>query len=168
MGSVLKKGELSIMDIKVMEMPDFHVAYVRRMGPYGPEIGKTFEKLMAWAWPKVLLGPETRVFGVYWDNPEVTPPEKCRSDAAITVPEGTDVEGEVGLEVLPVGLFAVYHTNVYNDNFEIPWSEAWKWVQEKGYELDSAKPCYEVYYNDAAQDPEHKWIVDICLRVKPL
>jgi len=155
------------MDIKVKELPDFHVAYVRYTGPYGPGIGKAFEKLMAWAGPRNLFGPETRVLGVYWDNPETTPPEECRSDAAITVPPGTEVEEEVGIEILPAGLFAVYHTNVYNDDFEKPWYEAWNWVQEQGYKVDLEKPCYEIYYNDASQDPEHKWIVDLCIRVKP-
>lgn len=35
------------MDIKVKELPDFHVAYVRYTGPYGPGIGTAFKKLMA-------------------------------------------------------------------------------------------------------------------------
>lgn len=47
------------------------------------------------------------------------------------------------------------------------WLEAWNWVQEQGYEVDLEKPCYEIYYNDASQDPEHKWMVDLCIRIKP-
>ncbi|MCP4748024.1 MAG: hypothetical protein GY874_18090, partial [Desulfobacteraceae bacterium] len=48
------------------------------------------------------------ITSVGWDNPEVTPPEKCRYDACITVPEQTKVDGEVGLQKIPSGSYAVY------------------------------------------------------------
>ncbi|MCP4744873.1 MAG: AraC family transcriptional regulator, partial [Desulfobacteraceae bacterium] len=96
------------MEISVKQMPEYHVAYVRHIGPYGPEgCGKAHEKLFQWAGPRGFVNQGT-IIGVGWDNPEVTPPEKCRYDACITVPEQTKVDGEVGLQKIPSGSYAVY------------------------------------------------------------
>jgi uncharacterized protein YggE len=40
------------------------------------------------------------MLGVYPDNPEITPPEKCRVDVCITVPEGAEPAGEVSLQTI--------------------------------------------------------------------
>ena len=93
------------MNAEVKEMPDFHVAYVRKMGPYGKEICEAaFGELMQWAGPKGLL-EASQMLGVYWDNPEVTPPEKCRVDACVVVPEGTETDGAVALQTICAGRY---------------------------------------------------------------
>ena len=154
--------------IEVKELPELHVAYIRHIGPYN-RIGEAFGKLMRWAGPRGLLRfPETKSLAVYRDSPEVTDVSKLRSDACITVPEGTKVDGEVGLMRIPGGMFAVGRFEISGDQF----GEAWNvlmggWLPGSGYQPDD-RMCYELYLNDHEQHPQKKFIIDICEPVKPL
>ena len=38
-------------------------------------------------------------------------------------------------------------------------------VVDSGHECDD-KPCYERYHNDASNDPDGRWIFDICIPLK--
>ena len=150
------------MQVEVSEMPDLLVAYVRKMGPYGKETcGLAFDELMRWAGPRGHLA-EGPLLGVFWDNPEVTPPEKCRVDACVSVPQGTGTEGQIGLQVLCGGLHAVCRFEIKTEQFYQAWEEAFGWVITKGYMCDD-RPCYELYHNNAEEDPEGIWCVDICI-----
>ena len=160
------------IQVEVKDMPNFHVAYVRHIGPYKGDselFEGLFEKLMKWAGPRGLLRfPETKSFAVYYDDPNVTDEAKLRTDVCITVPEDTAVEGEIGKMTIPGGQFAVAHCELSPDEYE----GAWKmliggWLPESGYQPDD-RLCYELYLNDPKEHPEHKCIVDICVPVKLL
>ncbi len=83
------------MEVKIERLSPLHVAFVRHVGPYY-EVHGAWEKVCTGLGRKGLMGPESRFIGVCYDDPEVTPPEKIRYDACVTV--GTDFtpEGEVG------------------------------------------------------------------------
>jgi AraC family transcriptional regulator len=156
------------MTVEVKEMPELHVAYCRHMGSY-QGVGQAFEKLMRWAGPRGLIQfPKTQMLGVYHDDPEITDPSKLRSSACITVPEGTQVDGEIGAMTVPGGKFAVARFEVTPEQFGEAWDEVMgKWMPASGYQPDD-RPCYEVYHNDPKTHPEGKFIVDLCVPVRPL
>lgn len=155
------------MNITLKELPDYHVAYIRRLGPYGPEISETFERLAQWAGPRELLA-NGQMISAYWDNPEITPPEKCRTDACVTVAKEIKVQGEIALQTLPGGKFAVYHVELADDEFEQAWKDLYhKWMPDSGFQPED-KPSMELYYNNPEDHPEKKWVTDICVPVKPL
>ena len=156
------------MQVDVKEMPEMHVAYIRHIGPYN-QIGGAFGKLMQWAGPRGLLRfPETKMLGVYHDDPGITEESKLQSSACITVPEGMPVDGEVGTMRIPGGLFAVGHVEINPDQFGEAWDKLMgEWLPESGYQPDD-RPCYELYLNDPKQHPEGKFIVDICEPVRPM
>lgn len=168
-----KKSQKQIeAKIEVKEMPDFHVAYVRHIGPYKGDsdlFADLFGRLMKWAGPRDLLRfPETKCMSVYYDDPNVTDEEKLRVNACITVPEDTEVEGEVGKMVVPGGKFAVGRFEIDVDEYEAAWSTLMAgWLPESGYQCDD-RLCYELYQNDPKEHPENKHILDICIPVKPL
>lgn len=154
------------MKAEVKKMPSFHVAYVRKIGPYGKETCmQAFGELMQWAGPRGCMAPGATVGMLYWDNPEVTPPDKCRVDAWVTVPEGTTTEGAVGLQNIRGGSYGVCNFVIKSDSFQQPWNDAFAWLVHSGYECDDA-PCYELYHNDPSKDPEGKCIFDICIPLK--
>jgi AraC family transcriptional regulator len=153
------------MNAEIKEMPEYTVAYVRKMGPYGKETcSQAFGELAQWAGPRGLL-ENGQMLGIYWDNPEVTPPEKCRVDACVTVPEGTEVEGPVSLQSISGGPYAVCHFEIKTDSFQQAWEDAFAWLVGSGHQC-ADKPCYELYHSDAMSDPEGKWVFDICIPVK--
>jgi len=155
------------MNGKVREMPEYHVAYVRKMGPYGKETCKqAFGELTAWAASRGYL--ETGVWlGVSWDNPGVTPPDRCRYDACVTVPIGTVPDRPVAVQTISGGPYAVCHFElpVDSDSFQQAWEDAFAWVVDGGYECDD-KPCYELYQQRAADHAEGKCVFDICIPLK--
>lgn len=51
-------------------------------------------------------------------------------------------------------------------DFAKAWDEAFRWFMEKGYACDDS-PCLERYHNNPEEHPEGKWIVDICIPIKP-
>ena len=154
-----------IMNAEVREMPEYNVAYVRRMGPYNKETcAPAFAELMQWAGSRVDFS-SCVVLGVYYDNPEVTPAEKCRFDACISIPPGTATDGQIGSQTIQGGPYAVCHFEMKGDSFKQAWEDAFAWLVNSGCECDE-KPCYELYHNNAAEHPEGKWIFDICIPLK--
>lgn len=159
-------------NVEVKDMPELHIAYIRHIGPYKGDqelFGRLFNKLMAWAGPRSLLHfPETKVMTMYHDNPDITDESRLRTDACITVPEDTQVEGEIGKAKIPAGKYAVAHFEITPDQYQDAWNTVYGgWLPESGYQPEDG-PCYELYLNDPKQHPEGKHIVNICVPVKPL
>lgn len=156
--------------IQVTERPDHPVVYLRHVGPYGQAavVPRLFSALREWAVSRGLLGPDTRMLLVAHDNPNVTEEDKLRLSVCLTVPAGTQPEGEIGTMTIPGGKFAVGH-------FEIPperIAEAWdvvigEWMPSSGFQPDD-RLCYEEALGDPRQHPEGKIILDICVPVRPL
>ena len=163
--NLLNNKRSSTMNAEVREIPEYHVAYVRKMGPYGKETcEQAFGELMQWAGPKGYLNSGT-MLGVYWDNPEVTPPEKCRIDACVSVPLGTAAEGQVALQKIDGGPYVVCRFEIQGDSFQQAWDDAFEWLVNSGHECDE-KPCYELHHCSASEHPEGKWVFDICIPIK--
>ena len=157
--------------IEVKEIPEFQVAYVRHIGPYAGDsalFGRLFGRLFSWAGPRGLIGPQTMSLSLYHDDPEITDEAKLRVDVAISVPEGTAGEGEIGTKTIPGGTYAVAHFEILPDQYGEAWDVVMgQWLPESGYQAADA-PCFEVYLNEPENHPEGKHIVDIYEPVKPL
>ncbi len=78
---------------------------------------------MQWAGPRNLVRPE-KVLGIYWDNPEVTPPEKCRFDACIIIPGGIVPEGQIYTQTIKGGPYSVWHFEIKSENIQQAWEDA--------------------------------------------
>jgi len=168
LGDGRKHMAVQAQSIEVKELPELHVAYVRHVGPYN-RIGEAFGRLMRWAGPRGLLRfPETKSLAVYRDSTETTEEAKLRSDACITVPEGTKVDGEVNLMRIPGGKFVVGRFEIAGNQFGEAWNALMgSWLPGSGYQPDD-RMCYEVYLNDHEQHPQKKFIIDICEPIRPL
>jgi len=154
-------------EAQVKELPERFVACVRHIGPYN-EISKAIGKLFQWAGPKGLVQfPKTNVLAVYRDDPKTVDVSELRSDACLTVPEGTQADGDVTTMRIPGGSFAVAHIEIDASEFGEAWDKlVGEWMPENGCEPDESRLCYELYLNDQEQHPEKKFIVDICEPVK--
>ena len=92
------------MSVSVRELPPYHVAYMRYVGPYGahgiPETWTRFDKWME----ACGLRPEGRVtVGVGYDDPRITAAEQCRYDACVVVPADFQADRRVSVMDLPGG-----------------------------------------------------------------
>lgn len=147
---------------EVKEVPAWHVAYARKIGPYGKATCEAaFGELMRWAGPRGLIG-QGPMMGMYWDNPDVTAPENCRVDACLPVPAGTKVDAPIALQDIAGGPHAVCEFDVPITGFGVAWEEAFRWVLDQGLEC-ADRACYELYHDDCRGKTCR---FDICIPIK--
>ncbi|MFA8343786.1 MAG: GyrI-like domain-containing protein [Rhodothermaceae bacterium] len=113
------------MKFEIRELPEHNVVYFRKIGAYMQTCPQAFGELVQWAEPRNLIGPK-KVLGIYWDNPEVTPQEKCRFDACVIVPEEIVVDSQIDTFTAPGPLTMVFTERVMERTMED--ELCWFWV----------------------------------------
>lgn len=153
--------------IEIKEMPAMNLVYCRHMGDFA-KIGEAYGKLMQWAGPRGLLNnPNFKSVTVYHDDPSVTKIENVRQSACITVEGNVKTEGEFGNLTIPGGKYVVGRFEINDTQFTESWNSVCVWLSESGYQPDD-RNAYELYHNNHEEHPEKKFILDICIPVKPL
>jgi len=156
--SLLRGG--TDMDVKIERLEPLHVAFVRHVGPYH-EVHQAWETLCARLGKEGRLGGASRFVGVCYDDPEVTPPEKIRYDACVTVDEDFTPAGEVGVQTIPGGEFAVVtHCGPYEQLSQTYAALFGQWLPHSGRELRS-EPSLEFYLNDPEGTNPEDLLTDI-------
>jgi AraC family transcriptional regulator len=154
------------MDVRVEQIEPQRVAFMRHIGPYHG-VGETWGKLCAWAGRRNLFGPNTKAIGVCYDDPEFTPPEKIRYDACFVVDESVQPEGEVGVQTLEGGEYAVLtHNGPYEKLAETYMRFCGEWLATSGRELKSA-PSLEVYLNSPQDTAPEELVTLIHMPLEP-
>ncbi len=154
------------MEVRIEKIEPIRVAFMRHIGPY-EECGKTWAKFCAWAGPRGLFGPNTTVLGISHDDPEVTPPEKIRYDACITVDENFEPEGEVGVQEISGGDYAVIvHHGPYERLIDTYSRICGEWAPRSGRVLKSG-PCFEIYRNNPEETPPEVLVTDVYVPLEP-
>jgi AraC family transcriptional regulator len=99
--------------------------------------------------------------GVCHDDPEVTVPAKLRYDACVTVDQDFQGEGEVGLEIIARGEYAVTtHLGPYSKLGDTYAALFGQWLPRSGRELASTL-CFEVYLNSPENTAAEDLLTDI-------
>ena len=154
------------MDARIESLASSLVAFVRHVGPYD-QVGSAWQTIYAWAGRKGLLGPETKAFGLSYDDPEVTAPDKLRYDACIVVAPGTQPEGDVGVKEVQGWKYAVAtHVGPYTGLGEAYGQLLGQWMPAEDLEPEAAQPCLEVYRNDPQTTPPEELRTDIYVPIK--
>ncbi|RHW34056.1 DNA gyrase inhibitor [Lysinibacillus yapensis] len=149
------------MKFKVETFPNYRIAYIRRIGPYGPDNIEAMEYIKKWAKEKNLLESAT-LFAIPQDRPETTLPDNCRFDACIVIPNDYDVDNSVLEGEILGGKYLVYEVKHTADAIQKAYHEIYQSLQSNGYEMDN-KPILEKYTGDMTGNPS----CEICVPVKP-
>ncbi len=132
------------MTMQTQTIDNKYLAYIRVTGQYGKNYEAASGKLYQWATSNQLEHGES-IF-IYHDNPELTPPEKCRTDICIAVPANTQVIPGIELKSLPAGKYAfIRHTVTAVEQYAGHWNDLMKQIIEHEYDLDE-RPCFEQYF----------------------
>lgn len=155
------------LEVHIQPQLALNIAYIRFIGPYRSETTRAcIEQLI-----EVLMAHQVEIssiVGVAWDNPEVTPLEKCRYDIGVLVQPKDRIPDELSVQQLPAGDYAVYRCEVNDNDLERPWDDLIRhWLPSSGYIL-SGSPGYEVFHNYALTDPSASWEMEIYLPLVPL
>lgn len=157
--------EEAAMQVEIVDFPAVKVAYMRQIGPYGPKIGAFWRDTFSpWLAANGLL--DRPCYGIGHDDPSVTPPEHCRYDACVEVPEDFVPSGRVNVADLPGGRYAVTKFQGNPETIGDAWMELFRdWLPSSGMRCD-ARPCFEYYRPTGKPDPEgDSFTCDICIPV---
>ena len=155
--------------VRIEKRPDYRVAYVRHIGPYGNASGgiaKAFQTLKNWARLKRMNMQEPVFIGLCPDHAAITPAGHCLYDACIPVGDDVVEDEVVSVQTIPGGTYAVIHVVADSPALHAKWE--WlttKWLPTSGRIYDSFQR-YE-YYPPADGGPGSPQTgVDLCLRLR--
>ena len=156
------------VNVRLIERPPVRMAYLRYQGPYGPALGRFWtETFNPWLMTQN-LGPVSR-FGLAHDDPSLVPPEQCRYDAGVAVPEGWAPNGGALVAELPGGRYAALDFEGTAADIGAAWQAMMgRWLPSSGLQLD-ARPCFE-HYGPASKFDYQTGVFDceLCIPVAPL
>jgi AraC family transcriptional regulator len=149
------------MDVEITEMPDLRVGTVHHMGPYN-QIPQAFSRLNSIATAAGLFRhPGAAMIAIYYDDPETTPQEQLRSDAAITVPAAVALPDGLDERRIPGGRYArATHVGPY-ETLGDTWARfLGEWLPASGNRIGSGE-MYEIYRNDPTKVPSNELRTDL-------
>lgn len=150
----------STMEVRIAEIEPIRVAFVRHVGPYAA-CKQAWEVLCGWAGPRGLLQPETVYLGLSHDDPDVTPADKLRYDACIVVDREVRAEGEVGVQEIAGGDYAITsHRGPYEKLVHTYARLCGEWLPRSGREVRAA-PSFEIYRNDPSTTRPEELLTDV-------
>lgn len=152
-------------EVRIEAIPPFNVAFLRHTGPYD-SVGPTFGKLGAWAGKQGFTGPNTKVLSICHDDPDVTPPEKLRTDCCISVDESVEPAGDIQIKTLTPGECVVLtHRGPYT-NLKDSWCWLYgEWLSTSGREFANQPPM-EIYLNSPENTAPEDLITEVCIPLK--
>lgn len=143
---------------KIVELSDLTVAFVRHVGPYEDVPAELWDRLAA------RRGGPVALLGIVHDAPGITPPDRCRFDAAITIGDTAAGDG-IAVQTIPGGTFAITtHVGPYRTLGEVYRTAFARIARMKRYK-PAGLPCLELY-SATTIDPAHELNqTDLCVRV---
>jgi len=147
------KLESKDMNIEVREMSRQRVCTFASQGGYAPEaIYGAWDKLIDWAANHGITPEQQTRFAFGFDNPAITPTDKCRYDAAIVIPDDMPVILPFKASEIPAGKYAVlYYKGSPEETLKAQLSIYSDWLPDSGFEPDDF-PLLENYLNDVRAD----------------
>ncbi|QMV16835.1 AraC family transcriptional regulator [Vibrio spartinae] len=141
------------MNIEVKEFESRRVCTLASQRGYEPEgIYEAWDKLIDWAANNGIKQDEQKRFAFAFDNPTVTPVDKCRYTASVVIGEQVQVKPPFLLSEIPQGKYAVlYFKGRPEETIKAQLSIYADWLPESGFEPDNF-PMLERYLNDARVD----------------
>ena len=148
------------MKVEIKHLEPMRVAFMRHVGPYD-DVGKTWDQFLTVMGKEGYMGGNPAMRGICHDDPEVTPSARIRYDACLTVGEDFSPSGDIGVQTVAGGAYAVTtHTGPYNQLGRTYGEFLGQWVPRSGYELRNI-PCFEVYVNDPQSTAPEELLTDI-------
>jgi AraC family transcriptional regulator len=154
--------EPTMYTVTLADFPALRLAAIRQTGPY-MTIGASFDRVQAWGAARGLIGPATRFFGLYHDDPKSVPEAQCRADAGFTIGPDLAGEGEVRIVEVPATRAAVLRFQGPYAEIEAPYEWFYgTWLPQSGHE-PSDLPGLEEYLNDPRSTPPAQLLTDIIM-----
>jgi len=141
------------MEVEIKQMPELRVGTVHHAGPYN-QIPEAFGRLNAIAQRAGLFRhPDAAMIAIYYDDPETTPQDQLRSDAAVTLPKDASLPEGLDDQRIEGGRYArTEHVGPY-EKLGDTWARfLGEWLPASGNRIGTGS-MYEIYRNDPTKVP---------------
>ncbi|MFX3631355.1 MAG: GyrI-like domain-containing protein [Candidatus Pristimantibacillus sp.] len=149
------------METRIESLPNYRIAYVRQIGPYGFANTQAMEELKKWALERNLLTESAIMFGIPQDNPQTTLPENCRFDACIVITKEYQISDSICETEFSGGEYLVIKVKHTAEDIQTAWAEIFPALHNSGYQIDN-KPIIERYKGELIIND----FCEICVPVK--
>lgn len=155
------------MQVNIVDFPTTKVAVIEHRGP-PTLVNQSVSKFIEWRWESGLSPVASACsYGLAYDNPDVTEPEKFRFDICGTVKEDVPANdyGIVTKMITGGRCATVRHHGSHARIAESIYPLYRDWLPDSGEELRDF-PLFFHYLNLMPATPEHELITDIYLPLK--
>lgn len=138
------------------------IACVDKKGPYAEVVAGGLGQVAGWAGPKGLVrGPP---LGIYHDSPMDVAPEDLRSTLGCPVPEGTQGEGDIRIEVIEPRQEAVMEYKGPYEGMQGAYNRIFDAIFSGGYR--PAGSSMEIYVSDPHETSQEDLMTEIRMPVE--
>jgi effector-binding domain-containing protein len=128
---------------KIEDRKENDLAYIEFVGQYDKvPWDELIPKLFEWAKVQKVM-PGFFPLGIYYDDPKLVTPEKCRSEVGITF-KGHAIEADgIKIKHLPAQKMATVSFKGPGSEYHKAYRGLQEWIEGKGHQV--CGPCIEVY-----------------------
>jgi AraC family transcriptional regulator len=166
--SYVKDSDLEDIEISapvVQVFNDTNVAYIRHIGDY-KRVDKTWIKLVKWGLIHNILNKDTKLFGIYYDDPDITKENHLRFDACFEIQDFEAMYKELSHRKIEGGKYLVFRCTCelkrLSEVYDIIYGD---YIFKRNIELED-RPIIEIYVTSPAFKRQKKYITDICVPIK--
>jgi len=151
----------------ILDLPTKEVIYILIKGEYGKaNYAKAWDELGDFAKENKLFFKNTESFGITYDEPSVTPKEKCRYEACITIDQSVTPKGEIDKRKIEGGKFAVFKYQGNYENWGLIYDYIYDvWLINSNYGIRN-QAVMEKYLTTEKQDNETALNLEIYLPIQ--
>ncbi len=151
----------------VKSMYDIQVIFQQSKGKIGDSSTKAnWESLFTAAQKHKIINWESKFYGINWDDPEITPNEKVRYDACISIPYNTKVKTEFSSKTIFGGKYLCFLYKGDYQNLGLVYNHIFRdWILKMDYNLRE-EPIFEQYINNKEITPKEDLLTEIFIPIK--
>lgn len=165
-GEMVQPDALSNLRVRIEPRPDYRVAYIRHVGPYGDinnTISDTFSALQRWAARRGILRSDTSYIGLCTDNSSITPARHCTYDACLVLEDDIPEDDIVSIQTIPACICAVLYVECKPVQLNRYWTWLTSvWLPNGGTNL-SFQPAYERFEGVGEKNVASDFGVELCM-----
>jgi len=151
----------------VKNIQDIQVIFQQSKGKIGDNTtNANWESLYTAAQKHQVLNRESKFYGINWDDPEITPNEKVRYDACISIPNNTQVRTYFSSKTILGGKYLCFLYKGDYKNLGLVYNHIFKeWILKMDYDLRE-EPIFEQYINNKEITPTEDLLTEIFIPIK--
>lgn len=151
----------------VKRINDIKVIFQQSKGKIGDDTTKAnWKTLFATAQKHQIINWESKFYGINWDDPEITPKEKVRYDACISIQNKTSDLSEFSSKTISGGKHLCFLYKGDYQHLGLVYDYIFRdWIIKKNYNLREA-PIFEQYVNNMEVTPTEDLLTEIFIPIK--